>query len=595
MMRWPSRDIWDTRTQNVCAVLSSGSVEDAEVYLTATFAHVSVTPPRVAINPNALYPIVGNIRRTGRFAVNVLGAADRDLGLRLMGLRRREPTKAAVLDVDLEERHGVAWLPAALRSVFCEVESIHDVGDHTLIVGRVIDAVPNARRRGERPLMFSRISGTQSRFPVLSHTFRRVLAETGLWHLLRKARSRLRPPPPPDIARRTFDEGGVTLEQAARVLAHGASDTGRAIAPSRAPAVLRREMHICVVGLGWGTFHLRLLREANPSARLYLCGRDADRTARLAAKLGLAGHFTGLDAALADPRIQGLTLAIPHDLHASAAQRAAVAGKHALVEKPIATSLADADAMIDAARRAGTILMCAEDMHFRPGIAEAVRRIRQGDIGEPLYLLAHAGGYRRSTGWAAQRERMGGGVLMDIGVHYVHALRLLMGEPDAVRASRAMQIDVRMEAEDSAQVTFASRLGWEAHLLTSWATSRGHLPDLVVLGDRGTIHLWPNDPCVDWFPAAMRPLTRLLSYVRPYALRDRLMKPEHQRVRTRLRGPIRTGYQGEMREFLSAIVEERAPSLPASATRRDLEIVLCAYEALAASPATITIPPLPRS
>lgn len=591
-MTWPSRDIWDTRTQNVCSALTSGGRDAAEIYMTATFAQATVSPARLVINPNAMYPVVDVIRRTRRFAVNVLAASDRELGVRMMAMRRREVGKGPVLGVQLEERHGVAWLPRALRAVFCEVESIHDVGDHTLIVGRVIESVPNVARAGERPLMFSRISGVQGSFPRLSHGLRRVLSETGLWHLLKKGITRLRPPPPPDIRKRTFEEGGVTLEQVAQVLASGASDTGRTILPSKPPAALNREMGICVVGTGWGTFHVQLIRKANPRARIFLCGRDAERTARLAGKLGLAGHFNGLDEALRDPRVDGLTLALPHDLHASAAQRAAAAGKHVLVEKPIAISLSDADAMIAAAKRAGTILMCAEDMHFRPGVAEAVQRIRAGDIGEPLYLMAHAGGYRRSVGWAAQKERMGGGVLMDIGVHYVHGVRLLMGEPDTVRASRAMQVNVRMEAEDSAQSTFSSKLGWEAHLLTSWATSRGHLPDFVILGDRGTIHLWPNDPYLDYFPAAPRPITRFLSHVRPYALRDRLMKPEHQRVRVRLRGEVRTGYEGEMREYLSAIAERREPSLRAESARRDLEIVLCAYEALDRSPAAVSIPPV---
>jgi flavin reductase (DIM6/NTAB) family NADH-FMN oxidoreductase RutF len=396
-MIWPSRDIWDTRTQNVCSALTSGGLDAAEVYLTATFAQASLSPARIVINPNALYPVVDTIRRTRRFAVNVLAAGDRDLGVRMMGMRRREPGKGPILGVELQEKHGVAWLPRALHTVFCEVESIHDVGDHTLIIGRVIESVPNAARHGERPLMFSRISGVQSRFPRLSHAMRRVLAETGMWHLLKRGLTRLRPPPPPDIRKRTFEEGGVTLEQVDQVLKSGVSDTGRSILPSVPPPRLEREMGICVVGTGWGTFHVQLIRKANPRARIYLCGRDADRTARLADKLGLAGHFAGLDAALADPRVDGLTLALPHDLHSSAAQRGAAAGKHVLVEKPIAISLADADAMIAAARRAGTILMCAEDMHFRPGVAEAVRRIRAGDIGEPLYLLAHAGCYRRST------------------------------------------------------------------------------------------------------------------------------------------------------------------------------------------------------
>jgi len=179
-----------------------------------------------------------------------------------------------------------------------------------------------------------------------------------------------------------------------------------------------------------------------------------------------------------------LTLALPHDVHRQSVDIAAAAGKHALVEKPIATTLEDADAMIRAAREANTILMVAEDMHFRPAVHEAARRIERGDLGEPLYALIHAGGIRRPSGWAAEKDRMGGGVLIDIGVHYIRGLRLLLGEPDSVIATRAMQINTKMTSEDSVQLLFSSKAGWQAHMLLSWSSQRGHLPDIVVAGEK---------------------------------------------------------------------------------------------------------------
>src|SRR6185503_6281454 len=157
-------------------------------------------------------------------------------------------------------------------------------------------------------------------------------------------------------------------------------------------------------------------------------------------------------------------------LHRTACEMIAAAGKHVLVEKPIAINLEDADAMIMEARRNGTILMVAEDMHFRPAIKEAVKLILEGEIGEPLYFMSHAASVRRPTGWAAQANRLGGGVLMDMGVHYVRALRLLMGEPSAVSASRAMQINTKISGEDSVQVIYSSSGGWEAHMFLSWST-----------------------------------------------------------------------------------------------------------------------------
>ena len=109
--------------------------------------------------------------------------------------------------------------------------------------------------------------------------------------------------------------------------------------------------------------------------------------------MGAKGYFIDLEAAVHDSRVQALSLVLPHDLHRPALELAAAARKHALVEKPIAVTLEDADAMMAAARRAGIILMVAEDMHFRPAPREAVAAIDRGAIGEPLYLLAWAGGF----------------------------------------------------------------------------------------------------------------------------------------------------------------------------------------------------------
>ncbi len=147
-----------------------------------------------------------------------------------------------------------------------------------------------------------------------------------------------------------------------------------------------------------------------------------------------------------------------------------------------------------------------------------------------------------------------------------------------------------MSGEDSAQIFFSSKIGWEAHLLCSWSTQRGHLPDIVVAGEKGTLHLWPGARFLDYYPVAPRPLTRLLSYVRPYSLQARLIRPGLQRVRIQLADKEGAGYLGEMQEFLTAIIQGRPPVTPPEDGRRDLEIVLSCYQSLD-SKTLRTIPP----
>jgi len=591
-MIWPGRTIWDTRAQSVCGIISAKGKLEPELFGSASFAQFSLSPARVIINPNRTYPIEPAIENAGRFAINVLPASQRNLMVDLMKVRRRQPGKARVLNLSLaEDEHQIPFLPIALRVVFCEVERTVDSGDRKLYVARVLESRLNPNISGELPLLFPQVSGGEASGFALANLTRKILLSVGMWDRIKKFRYKLRPPPPPNIPKTTYEEAGATELELATILQPGALDLSRHISAPLAPAIVRNEIGVCVVGTGWGALHCRYLRQASSTVRLFVCGRNPDKTAHLARAVGAEAHFIGLEQAVADPRVQALTLALPHDVHRESVEIAAAAGKHALVEKPIATTLEDADAMIRAAREANTILMVAEDMHFRPAVHEASRRIERGDLGEPLYALIHAGGIRRPSGWAAEKDRMGGGVLIDIGVHYIRGLRLLLGEPDSVIATRAMQINTKMTSEDSVQLLFSSKAGWQAHMLLSWSSHRGHLPDIVVAGEKGTIHLWPGARYIDLYPVSPSTATQIVSLVRPYWLQEKLMSPTLQRNRIKLNTRDVTGYLGEMEEFVSAVSEGRAPVTPATDGRRDLEIVMSCYEALRTGQPAI-IPPI---
>jgi predicted dehydrogenase/flavin reductase (DIM6/NTAB) family NADH-FMN oxidoreductase RutF len=577
----PARNIWDTRIQSVCAVISARDGQDAEVWMCGNFGQASLDPPRVVINPNRLYPIEGIIRREGRFAINVLSASHRDAAWRLMNARRRSPGKTKLLGLPVldDNPFGIPYLGDCLRTVFCEVEQILDSGDHTVMIASVLEVRANPSRAGDRPLLFPEARGKPPRIVRLVEAF---LAWTGVKQAIRKALARRRGEAKVDLPGNTYREGGRTDAEIEQSLRYGIFDPGPAISPpQKAPAAIGRKISVCVAGIGaWGSYHCRLIREASPQVELYLCGQNPERLRRLVRTMGAAGGITGVEKAVADPRVEALSLVLPHHLHSWAAQMAAAAGKHVLVEKPLATSLEDADAMIRAARSAGTILMVAENFHFWPAVREAAAAIARGELGEPLYMEVNAGGILHPEGWKAAKDLMGGGVLMDLGVHYIRAMRLMLGEPHRVLASRAMQINTRISGEDSVQVLFASEYGWQAHMLLSWASPRGHHPSIIVAGEKGTIHLWPGVRYYDFYSATPRLPARLASDLHIYRLAETLMSPERQRVRRRIADPDCAGYVSEIREFLAAVVEKRQPASGPEDARRDLEIVLRAYDAL---------------
>jgi len=584
-MRVPAANIWDTRIQSVCSVVSAQDEDDVELWMCGNFGQASLDQKFVIINPNVLFPIEQVIRRRRRFAINIFAASQRDAAIRAINVRRRTPGKTKVLGLPMavEPQYGIPYVTDCLRTVFCEVVEVLETGDHTVLISRTLESRVHPQHKGETVLHYPEVSGTPSRYPKLSRFIRTAITVSGAKDHLRRYLAKRRGQVKVDLPKNTFDIGGQTDEQIAVMLAPGAKDLGRMISPpGLAPGVLRKNVGLCVVGVGqWGSVHAQLFSQADPKVDLYVCGRNERRVAAVARACGAKGYFIGMEQAVADPRVQALSLALPHHLHPSATQMAAAAGKHVLVEKPIANSLAEADVMIEAARKAGTILMVAEDMHFRPAVREAVNSIANGDIGEPLYMTVHAGGLRRVDGWQADKDLMGGGVMMDIGVHYVRAMRLIMGEPDQVLTTGAMKLNPKMSGDESVQVLFSSRFGWQANMQLSWAGPRGHSPDIIVSGDRGVLHLWPGAKYYDFYPLAARPLVAALQYVRPPWLAAKLIKPEMQRVRRRLRDADCLGYLNEMREFLAAVSEGRQPVTPPADGRRDVEIILNGYASLA--------------
>ena len=96
-MRWPGRTIWDTRVQSVCGILSARGQKGVEIFASASFAQVSLSPPRVIVNPNRMHSIEPVISQVGRFAINVMPVTARETVARLMNMRRREPRKAELL------------------------------------------------------------------------------------------------------------------------------------------------------------------------------------------------------------------------------------------------------------------------------------------------------------------------------------------------------------------------------------------------------------------------------------------------------------------------------------------------------------------
>jgi predicted dehydrogenase len=220
--------------------------------------------------------------------------------------------------------------------------------------------------------------------------------------------------------------------------------------------------------------------------------------AALAAREALGGTAeTVVDwrQALERADVEAVDVCLPHDLHQPVVVAAAEAGKHVLVEKPIARDLAEADRMIAAADRAGVTLMVCHDRRFHPLFARIKELIDDGAIGRPLCLrLDHNQRIELSSEhWIFQKERLGGGAVMSCLVHQFDLIRWYGGEVAQV-GGMTLTMPERMEGEIIGVVPLRFASGAIGDTVINWNVRGANLPgglwgELVwVSGTEGNLH-----------------------------------------------------------------------------------------------------------
>jgi 1,5-anhydro-D-fructose reductase (1,5-anhydro-D-mannitol-forming) len=155
-----------------------------------------------------------------------------------------------------------------------------------------------------------------------------------------------------------------------------------------------------------------------------------ERGRKYAADHNIPGSVTVLDALVDDPDVDAVYISTTNELHKDQVLAAARAGKHVLCEKPLATSLADARAMVEACRAANVVF--ATNHHLRNAATHTAMReaIAAGKIGQPLAAKVFHAGYLppHLQGWRLDRPEAGGGVILDITVHDTDTLRYVLGD-----------------------------------------------------------------------------------------------------------------------------------------------------------------------
>ena len=253
-------------------------------------------------------------------------------------------------------------------------------------------------------------------------------------------------------------------------------------------------LKLAFVGCGAiSQFHLNGIRDRSVPVRITAAvDADPERAEKFAAQTG-AEVLASLDDALSRGDFQAVDIMLPHDLHETAAVTSLEAGKHVLLEKPMAPTLDACERILAAARRAGSVLMVAENAQYWPEVVKARELIQQGAVGEIITARAafvcefDEFWFKGGRPWRNQKARTGGGIAIDGGSHWIRPLRMWLGEIEEVVAALDYPLE-QMEGESlvRALLRFESGkvAGFDAMMLD---TVMGPDPWWRITGTRGEI------------------------------------------------------------------------------------------------------------
>lgn len=346
------------------------------------------------------------------------------------------------------------------------------------------------------------------------------------------------------------------------------------------------KLRTALVGCGKvAHLHAAGLQSLPESEFVAVCGRSPERANTFAAKYDIAA-FTDIHEMLAKSGPQAICICTPHPEHAAPAIAAAKAGVHALVEKPLASSLADCDAMLAAARENNTILSTVCQRRFYPPCQRIRRAIDDGKIGKPVLGVATIFGWRdeayyKSDAWRGSWKHEGGGVLVNQSPHQLDLLIWYLGEIDEVFGYWANMNHPYIEVEDTAAAVVRFKNGGLGNIVVSNSQNPALNARVSVHGANGASLGVQTDGGAMFVPGisgiAEAPFNDI------WTIRgEEQFLPQWTEEDARLFSsvnPMEYFHGLQIQDFLRAIIEKRHPSITGEDGRRTVELFTAIYRA----------------
>ncbi|MGA2976104.1 MAG: Gfo/Idh/MocA family oxidoreductase [Spirochaetia bacterium] len=251
------------------------------------------------------------------------------------------------------------------------------------------------------------------------------------------------------------------------------------------------KLRAAIIGCGKVShLHARALTGCAEAEFRAVFSRSAEKAAAFARHYGVR-PYSDLDAMLEKERPDMVLVCTPHPFHAEPTLRAARAGAHVLVEKPLASSLADCDAMINACGSAGVRLGTISQRRWYAPVQRMSRAIAEGKIGKPVLCTVTILGWRdqayyKSDPWRGSWKEEGGGVLVNQAPHQMDILQWLMGPVAEITGYWANLNHPYIEVEDTAVAIIRFARGALGSIIVSNSQKPGIYGKVHVHGANGS-------------------------------------------------------------------------------------------------------------
>ena len=319
------------------------------------------------------------------------------------------------------------------------------------------------------------------------------------------------------------------------------------------------------------TIHAESLARVPKAEVVAVASATEAHVREFAAKHSIPNWFTDYRAMLEMRDLDAIVIGIPNDLHCEVTEAAAQAGKHVICEKPLCTTLDEADRMIAACRNAGVLLLYAEELLFAPKYVRAKQLVDDGALGQVFLIKQsekHSGPH---TPWFWDVSRSGGGAMMDMGCHGVEYARWVLGRPKAKSAYAHLGTYVwkeRTRGEDNSILVVEFEGGATAMIEDSWAKFGGMEDVAEIYGSGGSAY------------ADLLRGNSILTYSKEgydYAVE----KADTTRgwTFTMYEEMFNSGYPSEFEHFISCIANGTPPRVTGEDGRAVLEILYAGYAA----------------